>query len=304
MNTSLPAKGGALPVSLEEIFSFVFPPHELHPRSTGRLILYSQYGPLQGGLLRGGKFSSRALTAQELNVAIDTLEEEDVLAAFPGSFSFGMADAKDILTLVRLDGKFSMPQLSKEQVRDMLEALPRIPGPSNLQPTDYISFPDIQGVVLDARRARVSDLGRTFPLPSNAELSRTRFAPAPSALGRNTLLPLLQGSIVPLIPLNLSRKGPQDSKGIWRKESTIGHSRKVDSLLHTRLQQVSHIYGSSTSALIGPLIANTSLIRDTDHLLGKEEWLSQAPFRLSRNRGTYVPGTSDFSKKKPPPKYI
>lgn len=72
-------------VLLDELYSFVFPPGQRHPRSTGRLILYALHGPLSvDGRLLGGRGVGRVLTDREINAMIADIEREDVLGVRSG----------------------------------------------------------------------------------------------------------------------------------------------------------------------------------------------------------------------------
>jgi hypothetical protein len=299
-----PAKGGQLFVPLDEVLGFVFPPGALHPRSMGRLILYALQGPLRDGSLVGGRLSlARPLTEREVESEIDALEEEDVLAAYTGGSVLG--GTEDVLRSVRLDGNLHMPRMSKEQVEALLAPVERRAGAPAaahwlLPPSPCLSFHSLQRAVLLAREKRVADLKRAYPpaiLPAEAP---SRLLPQPPILGRNTLLPKLQASLVPLEEATgASRRGPQTSKEAWQKMSQIARGRKVDDLLHTRLQQVAHIWGTNTSAEIGALIANTQLIRDSTALKGRADWVGDSVFAHLPHRGSYVPSTRDVSMSLP-----
>ena len=54
-----------------------------HPRSTGRLVVFGEYGPFQAdGTLRSGWRGRHVITDRELKVMIDEIEREDLLAIF------------------------------------------------------------------------------------------------------------------------------------------------------------------------------------------------------------------------------
>ena len=267
-----PARGGECLVSLEEVLGFVFPPGAVHPRSMGRLVLYALQGPLREGRLVGGRLAlARALSEREVDTEIDALEEEDVLAAFTGGSVLG-GSVEPVLRSVRLDGAAHMPRMSVQQVEGLLAPVVAAAaaaaraadaerggggggGASSsgsassssapLYPrAALLSFHGLQAAVLRARALRVADLRRAFPPAILASQAPARLLPAPPVLGRNVLAPGLAGSTAPLAALvGATRRGPANSGECWEKQSVIARARKVDMLLHTRLQQVARECG-------------------------------------------------------------
>jgi hypothetical protein len=251
-----PPRGGECLVTLEEVLGFVFPAGALHPRSMGRLVLYALQGPLRGGALVGGRLAlARALSDREVDTEIDALEEEDVLAAFTGGSVLG-GSVEPVLRSVRLDGAAHMPCMSLEQVQGLLAPVVAATaaaaaaegrggsggggGGGALYPNcALLSFHGLQAAVVAARAKRVRDLGRAFPPAILPREAPSRLLPALPVLGRNALAPQLHGSTGPLAALvGATRRGPANSKECWEKQSTIARARKVETLLHTRLQQV------------------------------------------------------------------
>ena len=235
-------KGGECLVSLEEVLSFVFPPGALHPRSMGRLILYALQGPLRGGALVGGRLAlARPLSDREVDTEIDALEEEDVLAAFTGGSVLG-GSVEPVLRSVRQDGALHMPRMSMEQVEGLLApVVAACDAPTNrlYARGALLSFHGLQAAVLRARALRVADLARAFPPAILPHAAHARLLPAPPILGRNALAPALLASTAPLAAaLGATRRGPHTSAECWEKQGDIARGRKVEGLLHTRLQQV------------------------------------------------------------------
>jgi hypothetical protein len=116
-----------------------------------------------------------------------------------------------------------------------------------------LSFHGLQAAVLRARELRVADLRRAFPPAILAAEAPARLLPAPPVLGRNVLAPGLVGSTAPLAALvGATRRGPANSGECWEKQSVIARARKVDMLLHTRLQQVARESRSRARAFFSP----------------------------------------------------
>lgn len=74
---------GAQFFDLASLLAFCFPDDEAFPLSTGRLILFAHYGPLDAdGALRGGRGCGRPLLPFEVDAMVAEIEAEDVLDAF------------------------------------------------------------------------------------------------------------------------------------------------------------------------------------------------------------------------------
>jgi hypothetical protein len=164
-------------VDPDQLAAFVFPPGRLHPRSTGRLILFSLYGPLTSdGRLVGGRGSQRALSERELSAMIDDVERQDVCAVYTGGSV--LCDVAGVETDVRAPS-LKLPNISRAQLDAMLVDLPR-------DAAGNIAFPDVQARVEAARAARIADMKRMFPAITASDrdpaVLRTKFVP-PSALG-------------------------------------------------------------------------------------------------------------------------
>lgn len=62
---------------------FCFPPGEIYPRSTGRLIVFALYGPFnEEGNLTCGFRGSHVLSSVELESMIDDIDEEDIVSVY------------------------------------------------------------------------------------------------------------------------------------------------------------------------------------------------------------------------------
>lgn len=200
-------------VDIDVLKAFLFPPGELHPCSTGRLVLVALYGPLtRDGRLAGGRGAGRPLTAREVAVLVDGVEREDALAVFAGtgvgagagdatsgdaassgsggSSSGGpkrlgssasraalLADAGGALEAELRRVAPPLPSMTLPQLDALLADLPR-------DAAGRLSFHDLQARVLQARERRVEALRRTVA-SSRASASSIAAAAAfgPAAAG-------------------------------------------------------------------------------------------------------------------------
>ena len=70
-------------VNVNDLFEFLFPPNMQHPRSTGRFVVFGEYGPFaEDGTLRAGWRAKHRITDRELKTMIDEIEREDLIAIF------------------------------------------------------------------------------------------------------------------------------------------------------------------------------------------------------------------------------
>lgn len=88
-----------------ELLEFLFPtqPKRLfHPASAARLFLFARHGPLVGGHIMGGRVGwRRALTPSELELMLDQVVREDLLAAFVGDRALSLAEEEEVLREAR-----------------------------------------------------------------------------------------------------------------------------------------------------------------------------------------------------------
>lgn len=62
---------------------FCFPPEEIHPRSTGRLIVFGLYGPFnEEGQLTCGFRGSHVVSSFELESMIDDVDTDDIVSVY------------------------------------------------------------------------------------------------------------------------------------------------------------------------------------------------------------------------------
>jgi len=148
-------------VQLDELLKFIFPADLQHPLSTGRLYAFGFYGPLdRHAQLRSGHRGTHVVSRWELDAMCAQFEREDVLQVYilPGRPLGELSEEQQDELIAQADrrikaqtGKGLMPQLSRQEVRDIFDDVPR-------SPEGAMRFHDAQeaaaGVVtrLDARR--------------------------------------------------------------------------------------------------------------------------------------------------------
>lgn len=174
-------QGKEVAVDVDQLLSFVFPPGEQWPNSTGRLILAAMYGPLTAeGKLNGGRRSGRPLTDSEVEAMISEVERDDLLAVYTAGGVTG--DVDTLLADIRAASR-KLPRMSKNQAIAMLADLPR-------DSSDRVSFHDFQRRVVRARMERVRELGNMFPdviARRDPDVARLLISQAPKPYGKGTL---------------------------------------------------------------------------------------------------------------------
>jgi hypothetical protein len=170
-------------VDMDAFMNFVFPPDQLHPRSTGRLLVFSLYGPLTAdGVLQAGRAGKRVMSNRELDSMINEIEREDVLAMFTGGSV--LCDTKTVEIEVHALSR-KLPQMTRAQVDSMLIDLPR-------DLMGRCSFHDIQSRLIEARKIRIEDGKKMFPALTSADLDpsvlRLRLRDPPVTVGRGTVV--------------------------------------------------------------------------------------------------------------------
>jgi hypothetical protein len=177
-------------ISPEAVMEFAFPPGQLHPKSSGRLIVLATYGPLdEAGHLRGGFHRSRALTDSEIKCMIEQVEEEDLLSVFAKGPPLGPDERLAVLTQIR-EAKWTLPNMNEEQVTALLSKC----GPVSGQGT--IRFRALQRQVMQARadrRRRMAD-ALLASLRKHSGSTESVIVPPPPNFGAGTLRPKRVGA--------------------------------------------------------------------------------------------------------------
>lgn len=141
---------------LSELLGFVFPAGLQHPLSTGRLYAFGLHGPLVNGELRSGRKGSHVVARWELDAMCDEFEREDLLRVYVDA-SLSRREQEEIIAQADVknrNGKGLMPQLTKDQVRELLEPL---------ENDGTINFDEAQRTILRFRDDRLQRLKITYP---------------------------------------------------------------------------------------------------------------------------------------------
>ena len=122
-------------VDLEAVIRFVFPAELQHAMSTGRLLAFGFYGPLDvDAQLRSGHKGSHVVGRWELDTMCRQFEREDILQVYmhsgKSSSSLSEAEAEELLAqadsrLKVAKGKAMMRQVTPSEVRQLFDDLPR-----------------------------------------------------------------------------------------------------------------------------------------------------------------------------------
>ena len=144
-------------IDIEDVLRYCFPKGYQHPFSGSRLIAFGTYGPLVDGHLRTGFKGSRKVMDYELEAMCLQIERDDIasiylhrkrdlgmLTSFQQESIIAQADAH----LKRAKGKAMLPRMSKQDIYDMFEDLPK-------DEFGHYSFHEMQEVVVGFRENRV-----------------------------------------------------------------------------------------------------------------------------------------------------
>lgn len=151
---------------IDDLIDFVFPAELQHPLAASRLIIFGLYGPLDEAMrLRSGRQGQHILAEYELETMSIQIEREDILQVYlhrsrdmgllngaEQDMMINQADAR----LKQEKGKAMLPRISKEDVRQLLEHLPR-------DEDGRISFHEAQKVIDDFRRNRIQQFKLVYP---------------------------------------------------------------------------------------------------------------------------------------------
>jgi len=154
-------------VDLELLIRFVFPSELQHAMSTGRLLAFGFYGPLDGDAqLRSGHKGSHVVGRWELDTMCRTFEREDILQVYmpagksPSSLS--EQEAEELLAqadtrLKVAKGKAMMRQVTPDVVRGLFADLKRDPIDG------LLNFHDMQQRIIEYRSECIQRNKVIFP---------------------------------------------------------------------------------------------------------------------------------------------
>ncbi|OQR98207.1 aspartyl protease family A01A [Achlya hypogyna] len=127
-DNALPADGpgealGAM-VSLDALMDFLFPPQVQHSNSTGRLFVFSLYGPLDAkSRLRSGERGQHVVTDLELNTMSQSIEREDILSVY-GMVGLSRDEEEEVLRQADKHLK-TIPRYTRRDVDEIFRHVPR-----------------------------------------------------------------------------------------------------------------------------------------------------------------------------------
>ncbi|KAJ1448478.1 hypothetical protein M885DRAFT_404989, partial [Pelagophyceae sp. CCMP2097] len=164
-------------VSLEDLLHFVFPAGLQHPLSTGRLLAFGFYGPLDADAqLRSGHKGGHVVSRWELDAMCRQFEREDVLQVYilPGRPLATLSEGQQDELISQADrrvkaasGKGLMPQLLRADVSAIFDGTPRSGDGS-------MHFHAMQEAVMLWRDARVARLKVMYPTMGRRTAPRER----------------------------------------------------------------------------------------------------------------------------------
>mmetsp|Transcript_44263 Transcript_44263/g.110851 ORF Transcript_44263/g.110851 Transcript_44263/m.110851 type:complete len:299 (+) Transcript_44263:45-941(+) len=163
---------GSTSVRPDDLFQFLFPPGFFHSKSTARLYIFAEFGPVlvesKGGFMsmRSGYKGQHVLTDQELNDMIEEMIKEDILKVYVGDAVLKPSEQTEVIA--QADDKLkSIPNYTKEHIEDLLEHTRDGEGNYN--------FHKMQKVIRKERYTKLAERKRMYPdvagnvrLPPNA----------------------------------------------------------------------------------------------------------------------------------------
>lgn len=262
-------------VSIDDLISFVFPADLYHPLSTGRLYAFGFYGPLdRQQQLRSGPKGQHVLGRWELDAMCHQFEREDCLQVYvsEGRALCTLSEEQQNELISQADarmkskrGKGLMPQLSKDEVRDIFEGV-------ETSPDGTMRFHEMQQRVLAFREDRIKKMRVMYPLVARKPL-RVGFGGSQTASRKSlTSTKRSRRTTAKVSPAVAPPTMFQKDKGLRNSDVAT----RINRMLCTRAYKICDI-GDNTPELT----QNVALIRedDKDRELGEGPWscLSKRP---------------------------
>ncbi|ETV69307.1 hypothetical protein, variant 2 [Aphanomyces astaci] len=114
---------GKAMVHLDALMDFLFPPNVQHPNSTGRLFVFSLYGPLDAkSRLRSGEKGMHVVTDIELNTMCVSIEREDILSVY-GMIGLSRDEEEEVLRQADKHMKH-LPRYTRADIQEMFRHVP------------------------------------------------------------------------------------------------------------------------------------------------------------------------------------
>jgi len=140
----------------DDLFEFLFPTGLFHSRSTARLYIFAEHGPvLSQGRLRSGYKGQHRVTDQELNDMIEEMIKEDILKIYVGEQVLSIRDQEEVIQ--QADSKFkNIPNYTRAQIDQVLSECRR-------NEHGAYNFHDLQRLVRENRQSELSERKKMYP---------------------------------------------------------------------------------------------------------------------------------------------
>lgn len=260
-------------VRVDDVLDFAFPKDLLHPLSTGRLYAFGFYGPLdRQQCLRSGPKGQHVLGRWELDAMCHQFEREDCLQVYvsEGRPLCTLSEDQQNQLISQADqrmkskrGKGLMPQLTKDDIRDIFEGVATAPDGA-------MRFHEMQQRVLAFREDRIRKMKVMYP-PTQRRPRRVGFGGSQTASRRSAQTTRSRRTTSKVSPSVAPETMFQKNKGL-RNNDVATHTNR---LLCTRAYKICDI-GDNTPELT----QNVVLIREDD----KERELGEGPWSTLSKR--------------------
>lgn len=150
-------------VSIDTLLKFLFPPHLEHSNSTGRLYVFSLYGPLnEKSRLRSGERGLHVVTDRELDTMCSTIERQDILSVYADG---ALTQEEEEELMKQADHYLKViPRFTKEDIHRMVKSLDRDPIDRTF------SFHELQHLIFKIRQDRVEKMKAKIEIKVKDEL--------------------------------------------------------------------------------------------------------------------------------------
>jgi len=135
-------------VHIDDLLSFCFPRSEQHPASTGRLLVYGEFGPLdERGEIHCGLKGEHSLNKNEIETMARYIDASDLLYIYVGNSI--LSDEEEVEVIKQADPRLrGEKQLSRDQVVALFEDL-------DVDEDGCLSFHEVQQTTFRFREERI-----------------------------------------------------------------------------------------------------------------------------------------------------
>jgi len=154
-------------VDIKDLLAFLFPQEAQHPWSTGRLLVYGEYGPLDDhGYLRGGIRGEYIIRKSEIREMVRQIDRTDLSYIYVGNAVLSPDEQREILAQV--DPRLVRDkQISVGGVQALFENLDR-------DQNGLLYFHQVQQVIFTFRRERIKRWKRTSANTASRDLKKSK----------------------------------------------------------------------------------------------------------------------------------